>query len=288
MVGGVSSADRRHPARGVLGVTVIGSALLCLGMGVVHYQSGSELALAHAADSGLDMVTALVLAWAVAAAIRPRDESHPFGHTRAEPIGALFMSFIAGALAFEVARDAVLALLGGHVVRPSFALAIFGLKAAFKIAILLYARGKPSPAMQALRMDARNDVATSVLAAFGVWGATMGRPNLDAWLALPLALWIAWNGFGLARENIRRLMGEAPPAPRLEEIRDRARTANGVRDVHDVRAHYLGTHIQVHLHIVVDEDLTVKQAHDIGEEVRHRIEADDDVAQCLVHIDVAG
>lgn len=283
---GVSAPETTRGTRNVLAITLVGSAVLCVGLGIVHVQSGSELALAHAADSGLDVVTSLVLAWAVTVASRPRDEDHPFGHTRAEPIGALFMSFIAGALALEVGRDAVLALLDGHVVRPSFALWLFGIKAAFKIGVLLFARGKPSPAMQALRMDARNDIATSILAASGVWGATAGWPELDAWLALPLALWIAWSGFDLARDNIRRLMGESPPAPRLQEIEDLGRAVPGVRGVHEVRAHYLGTRLQVHLHVVVDDQLKLVDAHDIGELVRNRIEAADDVAHCSVHIDV--
>ncbi len=273
-------------SRRILALTLTGSAVLCVGLVLAHYGSGSELALAHAADSGLDVITALVLAWTVHIASQPEDSDHPFGHSRAEPIGALFMAFIAGGLALEVARNAALALTGEHVVRPSSTLMLFGIKAAFKLVVLLLARGRSNPAMQALKMDARNDVATSVLAGIGLWGATRGWPDLDAWLALPLAAWIAWSGFDLARDNIRRLMGESPPAEVLARFEEIGSRVDGVRGIHDTRAHYLGTQMQVHLHVVVDEALTVKDAHDIGENVRARIEALDDIAHCSVHIDV--
>lgn len=267
-------------------MTTAGSALLCVGLGLAHYWTGSELALAHAADSGFDTFTALVLAWAVRVASQPRDASHPFGHSRAEPLGALFVAFLAGALAFEVAGDAISALMGEHAIRPSRILWLLAVKAAFKLGILVFAARRSGPAMHALRVDARNDVATSAVAGLGIWGATMGHPDLDAWLTLPLAAWIAWSGFELAHENVRRLMGESPPQKQLDELAALGRQIEGVLGIHDLRAHYLGTRLQIHLHVLVDDGLTVKEAHDIGERVRVRIEAVEEVADCSVHIDV--
>ncbi|MCG3184083.1 MAG: hypothetical protein ICCCNLDF_02195 [Planctomycetes bacterium] len=109
---------------------------------------------------------------------------------------------------------------------------------------------------------------------------------LDAWLALPVAGWIAWTGFELARENIRYLMCEAPPEERQDELRLLASKVEGVEAAHDLRAHYIGTVLQVQVHIVVKPDLTVLQAHDIGEAVRARLEHEEDVGHCAVHIDV--
>jgi cation diffusion facilitator family transporter len=282
----VPGNDQGESSQRILAVTITGSAALCVGLALAYWWSGSELALAHAADSGLDVVTALVLAWTVRIASQPRDADHPFGHSRAEPIGALFVAFIAGALALEVGRDAVVALIDGHTVRPSWALSVFAVKAIFKLWILLWARRHSGPAMQALVVDARNDVLTCVLAGIGIWGAAAGWPDLDAWLALPLSAWIGWTGVDLARDNIRRLMGESPSEAKLAEIEAVGLRVDGVSAIHDTRAHYLGTRLQVHLHVVVDESLTVRAAHDIGDEVRIRIEALEDVAHCSVHIDV--
>jgi cation diffusion facilitator family transporter len=279
-------SNESHASTRILAVTTVGSALLCAGLAVAHLASGSELALAHAADSGFDTVTALVLAWAVRVASAPRDAEHPFGHSRAEPLAALFVAFLAGALAFEVGRDAVSALLGEHDVQPSGALWIVAAKAAFKLGVLAFASRGTGPALHALKVDARNDVLTSVVAGLGIWGATLGRPDLDAWLALPLAAWIAWSGFELAADNVRRLMGESPPQERIGELERAASEIEGVRGVHELRAHYLGTRLQIHVHVVVDEEITVKAAHDIGELVRERLEGFEDVAECSVHIDV--
>lgn len=272
-------------------ISLSGSVLLVAGLFSVWWAYGSQLALAQAADSFMDVFTAAVLTWTVAIAAQSPDKEHPFGHSRAEPIGGLVVAVIAGVLAVEVARSAIDALASGKPVTLDWLLvAVFAVKAAFRGGIYAFARRSlrrnDSPAIKALSVDARNDLMISLLSIGGFFAARAGFPALDAWLALPIAAWIAWSGLELARENIRLLMGEAPPDKRQQELCGLAAQVPGVRNAHDLRAHFLGTELQVHLHIVVDASLSVKQAHDIGEAVRMRLEDEPDVGHCSVHIDI--
>ncbi len=258
-------------------------------IGAIWWISSSQLALAQAADSFMDVFTAAVLTWTVGISRQPQDKEHPFGHTRAQPIGGLVTAVIAGVVAFEVARSAVFALLGDA--EPSLEwimVGVFGAKVAFKAAIYALSRnhGHVRPALNALAVDARNDVLLGLLAVGGFFAARFGVPTLDAWLALPIAAWIAWSGVELARDNIRLLMGEAPPQKRQEQLATIAAAVPGVKTAHDLRAHYLGTMLHAHVHIVVDPALSLKQAHDIGEAVRLAVEAEPDVSHCSVHIDI--
>jgi divalent metal cation (Fe/Co/Zn/Cd) transporter len=143
------------------------------------------------------------------------------------------------------------------------------------------------PGVAALTVDARNDVLINSLALAGYFGARQGFPQLDAWLALPTVLWIGWSGWRLARDNVRLLMGEAPPLKRQDELTAIARTCAGVKEVPSLRAQHMGTELQVHIEIAVEESLTITQAHDIGESVRQRLEAEPDVGNATVHIDIA-
>lgn len=272
-------------------ITLLGSGGLVVGLIWAYWMFGSQLALAQGADSTMDVLTAGVLAWTVAVASKNPDKEHPFGHSRAEPIGALVVAVVAGVLAFEVGRNAIEAIIEQKSARVDWLLVVvFGAKSVFKTLIFLFStasfRLTKSPAMKALAVDARNDVLVSILAITGFFGVREGYYMLDAWLALPVAGWIAWTGFELARENIRYLMGEAPPEERQDELRLLASKVEGVQAAHDLRAHYIGTVLQVQVHIVVKPDLTVLQAHDIGEAVRARLEHEEDVGHCAVHIDV--
>ena len=271
--------------------TLLGSGALVIGLFTAYVVFGSQLALAQAGDSFMDVFTAAVLMWTVTVSAKPQDDDHPFGHSRAEPIGGLVVAVIAGVLAIEIARSAVAALIANERVELDYLLvAAFGAKTVFKsFVFVLSSRARKrtrSPAMKALAVDARNDVLVSLLAIGGFFAARSGFPTLDSWLALPVALWIAWAGVELARDNIRYLMGEAPPAERQEELRQLAADIPGVISAHDLRAHFLGTELQVHLHIVVGDTLSVQEAHDIGEAVRVALEDQDDVGHCSVHIDI--
>jgi ferrous-iron efflux pump FieF len=272
-------------------VTLAGSGLLVAALVFVWWKFHSQLALALAADSFMDVFAAAILTWTVVVAAQRPDKGHPFGHARAEPIGGLVVAVIAGVLAIEVARSALEALTSKQVIRLDWTVpSVFTCKAIFKAGVFLFAsaagKRSGSPAMKALKVDARNDVMVSVLAVGGFFAARQGWPALDAWLALPVAAYIAWSGIELARDNIRFLMGEAPSEERQRTLRELATTVPGVRGVHDLRAHYLGTELQVHVHVIVAADLSVKQAHDIGEAVRIKLEAEPDVGDCSVHIDI--
>lgn len=269
--------------------TLAGSLLFVAALASCYWFFNSQLALAQAADSFMDVFTASVLMWTVHVSRQPQDKEHPFGHSRAQPIGALVTAVMAGVIAVEVGRSAVFALIAGESPRLDYImLAAFGGKVVFKGAVFALARnhGKSRPALRALAVDARNDVLIGLLAVVGFFAASYGIPTLDAWLALPVAIWIGWSGVELGRDNIRLLMGEAPSEQRQAQLEDLARAVPGVIAAHDLRAHHLGTKLHVHVHIVVDAGLSLKAAHDIGEAVREVVEAEPDVAHCSTHIDI--
>ena len=273
-------------------ITLLGSGGLSAALLLAYVLYDSQLAFAQFADSLLDVVTATVLAWTVRVSAKPEDADHHFGHQRAQPVGALVTAVLTGVLAVEVVHRAVAALLEGPSVQfDPFILWCFGTKIGFKSSIWLVARRHSSrlqPAMSALAVDARNDVLASSVAVLGFFAARQGAPQIDAWLALPLAVVIGWSGLQLASENIRLLMGEAPPLKRQQELLTLARQVAGVRAASSLRVHYVGTELHAHLEIAVDPNLTVGQAHDIGEAVRQSVEAEPDVSRCSVHIDPDG
>ena len=272
-------------------VTLLGSGCLSVALLGAYFLYDSQLAFAQFADSLLDMVTAVVLAWTVRLSAKPEDSNHHFGHKRAQPVGALVAAVLTGVLAAEVIQRAVAALLDHTEAEfDSLILWTFLAKVAFKLVVWVVANrlaSRAQPAVRALALDARNDVLTSGAAVLGFLAARYGATQLDAWLALPLGALIGWSGFQLAVENVRLLMGEAPSEVRQREIVVLASSVAGVRGEPELRAHYVGTEIHAHIAIAVDAALTVGEAHDIGEAVRLRVEAEPDISRCSVHIDPA-
>jgi cation diffusion facilitator family transporter len=263
---------------------------LALGLGAAFARSASQLALAQAVDSFLDAATGIALLWALHVAQKPPDLEHPAGHRPAEPIAALVVAVLAGAMAVEVLRSAAETLLVGN--RPELPLTLlfaFGAKVLAKTGIAmqsLRASTQAGPAVRAIFVDARNDVLSSSLSVFGYFIARSGWPAWDAWLALPTGVWILLSAVWLAQENIGMLMGQIASEAKHEHLRSIVESVPGVRSVHDLVARYHGTHLDVRVHVVLDDDLVLRVAHDIGQAVHLRLLGESDVGQAHVHLDV--
>jgi ferrous-iron efflux pump FieF len=275
----------------VVQASIAVSIVLALPLMVIYRAFDSQLALAQAADSFTDAFTAGAFFYSLKLAALPPDANHPRGHARAEPVAALVAAVLAGVLAFEVLREALAALYGSATPRIEWPLAAaFVVKIIAKAAIANRARHHqrltPSPAFRAIEIDSRNDVLVCMLALGGFFAAHFGSTGWDAILAIPIAGWIAASGVSLANENIRLLMGEAAPAERHQALIAAADEVPGVRCTHDMIARYDGTHLDVSAHVVVDESLSVREAHDIAVAVERRLMAERDVLVAHVHVDV--
>jgi cation diffusion facilitator family transporter len=231
----------------------------------------------------MDVAAALLLAFTARVSLEPRDERHPFGHSRAEPLGALGIAVLAAGLAFEVERSAVLSLLGESELRPDYALLfVFGLKVLFRGAILLGARGKVGAVYEALAADARNDLLLGAVAVLGFLGAKLGAAALDAWLAIPVGLYIGHSGLTLARENVDRLMGAAPAEARLGELRAVVVGVTAEFEVVELRAHHLGSQLAVEVTLRLPGPMTLTSVHELTERVKTALELEDDVIHAVV------
>jgi divalent metal cation (Fe/Co/Zn/Cd) transporter len=96
---------------------------------------------------------------------------------------------------------------------------------------------------------------------------------------------ILYTGYEIVRDNVGYLVGAAPPEELREEVLDRALSQPEVRGAHDVIAHYVGPEVDVSLHIEVEGDLTLREAHDIETAVINAVRDVPEVDDAFVHVD---
>ncbi|CAN5482458.1 hypothetical protein BH18ACT16_BH18ACT16_07910 [soil metagenome] len=108
-----------------LGVTALLGVLKLL----VWLQTSSLVLLSQAVDSGLDLVALVLLYLAVRVAERPADESHHYGHAKAENLAAFAQMVVLTMIVAGIAWEAIARLLGSapQVQVPGYALALLGL-----------------------------------------------------------------------------------------------------------------------------------------------------------------
>lgn len=276
--------NRQKRRMGKVGIFL--SVLLLLLKAWAAVISSSTAVLSDALNAFLDVVTYTAVYVCIRIQDRAADDNHPFGHRRAEPLAGLLVAVFASVLGATIVRDAFMGLFqpsAVHVDPFSFGLLLISLVVKGAMTVW-YRRGwriTQSPALRASYVDSRNDVLTSAVAIYGF----LAGGQSDDLAALAIGGWIVYSGIRVGLENIGYLMGEAPPPSAEEEFRTRARTVSGVVGLNDLRAHYVGDKVHVELHIEVPKEYTLQAAHDIGVEVKRRLESLPIVHKAFIHID---
>lgn len=267
-----------------------GNALLFIGKITLGALTNSLAIISDSINSGTDIVASFIVYNSIKASAKEADNDHQFGHARAQPIAALVVAIFTGLLGFEVMILAIQRLLNGAVL--SLEASVLGimvftilLKGYMHVYAARVARETKSVAIQASAMDHRNDVMISSAALIGVGASYMGHPLFDSIFALVIGGYIVTAGYKIGELNINYLMGGSPNGELMSLIKKAARSVKGVTGLNDARAHYVGTEIQVEIHVEMNKKMSLEKAHGIGKLVQKKIERIDGINRAFVHID---
>ena len=290
----VPASNLQSGARIALFGMVINAALAAAKI-VAGVLGNAYVLIADGIESTLDIAGSVVIWGGLKVAARPPDESHPYGHGKAEPIAAAIVAagVIAAAigLAVQSARE---------IVTPHHAPAPFTLVVLIVVVIvkeLLYrsvirlGRNVESTAVQTDAWHHRSDALTSLAAFIGIAIALLGGPgweSADDWAALFACGLIAYNGFRLLWPALHEIMDTAPRGELSDGVRKAAADVAGVVEVEKCLMRKMGLHFYVDLHVGVDGSISVRDGHDIAHKVKHAIQAmDPRIADVLVHVEPA-
>lgn len=265
--------------------------ILLFGLKLVAYMySGSLAILSDSFNSLMDIVSSVGIFFAVKISSKKADSDHPFGHRRAEPIAGLIMAILAAILGFELIKNAIVSIFVVKEIKITLlTLSIMFSTIVLKLVIflLLYSYGKKinSPAIKASSIDYRNDVIVTSMVILGNVIVYFGFQIVDSFVAILIGVFIIYSGIRIGVENAGFLMGKKPPEEIIEKLKNIALSVNGVKALNDVRAHYLGSYIQIEIHIEVDKNMTTEKSHAIAKEVQKKLLANELVDFCFVHVD---
>lgn len=109
---------------------------------------------------------------------------------------------------------------------------------------------------------------------------------LDPLGGLLLSIYIMWNWGSTAGEHIQRLTGvAASPTDHSILLYMTMRFSNTIRKIQDLRAYYAGDKLNVEVDIVLDERISLRDSHDLGESLQYMLESLPTVERAFVHLD---
>jgi cation diffusion facilitator family transporter len=255
----------------------------------------SYVLIADGIESALDIGGSAIIWGGLKFAARPADETHPYGHGKAEPVAAIIVSLGVLAAALVIAARSVHEIFQPHHAPEPFTLVVLVVVVAIKELLFRMVnrlgRNANSTAIQTDAWHHRTDAFTSIAAFIGISIALLGGPrwqSADAWAALFACVLIGANGWRLFYPALREVLDTAPRGEIVEQVRTTAAQVPGVREIDKCFVRKMGLEFYVDLHIGVDQNMTVRDGHEVAHDVKDAIRrAHPGIADVLVHIEPA-
>ena len=257
-------------------VSIVGNALLFAVKLVIGLSVGSAALIADAIHTLSDSATSAVVIVGFTMSRKPSDSEHPFGHGRIEPVATLIIAILLFVAGFELLKHSITAALNPTVAKASYgAIAIVAGTALFKelMARFSFALGDliDSATLKADALHHRSDAFSTLLVVVALGASHLGYAKVDGIMGIGVSLVIFASAWGIAREAVNPLIGEAPSQAFLDEIEGACRSVTDVLGVHDIVVHNYGENRIVSLHIEVSHHLSVLAIHEIAEDVEKAV-----------------
>jgi len=259
-----------------------------------YFASHSVAMLASLADSALDLFTSSINLIAIRQALTPADAEHRFGHGKAEPLAGLAQGAFITASALFLVIQAVNRILAPEPIEHSIAaLVVMCVAIACAIGLILYERQvvakTGSLAVEADQTHYFGDLVTNIGVVLALLlSSFLGWTLADPLIAIAVSGVMLWTALGVGRQSFNQLMDRELPDEERARICRIAQSHRAVKNVHDLKTRMAGLSTFIQLHLALDPEISLAQAHVISDAVERALLDAYPGAEVIIHQDPAG
>lgn len=246
--------------------------------------------LASLVDSLIDLLASVTNLVIVRYALQPADEEHQFGHGKAESLAALAQAaFIAGSACFLILSGLERLLKPTELYHPEAGVLISGIATIITAILVIFqkwvVRKTGSQAISADSLHYQSDLLMNIAIMIALGITWYGFKMADAIFALLIGVFIFVSAFKMANNAVQSLLDRHLPVEEQEKILMLTLTVPGIEGAHDLRTRQAGATRFIQLHIELDDNLKLIDAHRIADEVEDRLQIAFPGADILIHQD---
>ena len=243
----------------------------------------STAMIADGIHSLSDLMSDIVVIVFVKISAKGRDKNHDYGHGKFETFATLIISLMLIVVAVNLMSGGInkirQILDGGEVSSPGM-IALWAAVASIVLKEILYRytiiQGKAlnSPMMIANAWHHRSDAFSSVGSLLGIAGAIFLGDKfviLDPITGCVISIFILVMAVKMSVPAIKELLDVSLPDDVEEKIEATAKSVKGVVDLHELKTRREGPGIIMEGHLVLDSEISLKEAHDISKKVEESL-----------------
>lgn len=253
---------------------------------IVHSVSIQADGVNNLTDAGSNIISIL----SFHLANKPADKDHPFGHERTETIASLFVGILILVLGFETAKESISKVI--HPGSIDFRIAsVVILLISIIVKFWMYAYNKKlsktydSSLLEATALDSISDVCGTTAVLVSTLLSPVLHFNLDGYMGIVVSGIILYGAYGLLRDMINSLIGEAPDPELVHNIVDRIMAHPAILGVHDMMLHNYGPNkIFASAHVEVDSSKDIFETHDHIDNIEREVKENMNI-DLVLHMD---
>jgi cation diffusion facilitator family transporter len=259
---------------------------------IVGLLTGSVSIISEAIHSTMDLLAALIAFFSVRVSDRPADEKHPYGHGKVENISGVIEALLVFSASVMIIFEAVKKIINPHGI-DSIGIGFLVMFASAGVNTLvskkLYkvARETGSIALEADALHLKADVFTSLGVGTGlllIWITKLSY--LDPIVAILVAVFILKESYELLKTAFSPLLDVKLSDEELEVIKAEMNNHHDLYcNYHDLRTRRSGNVKYIDLHLVVPENMQVKDAHSACDAIEASLGAKLKNAEVLIHLE---
>lgn len=289
---GSTAIDESQAIRKMSAVSIVGNTVLSLFKLAAGLIGNSGAMVSDAVHSFSDVGTTLVALIGTKISRREADASHPYGHDRIESLASLALGVVLFLVGIGIGSSGVESIISEnykHFTAPTeIALVAAAISILVKEAMFWYtrhyARAIGSSVFMADAWHHRSDALSSIGALVGIGGAMAGYAIMDPLASIVICCFIIKVSFDIAKDACSRLLDASCGEEYENEMAENVLAVKGVESVDMIRSRRFGSGSCIDLEVSVDEDLTLRKAHEISERARAAVlEKDPNARHVTVH-----
>ena len=243
---------------------------------IVWDSSGSVSLLASGVDSLMDALASLVSWWAVRVALRPPNEKHPFGHSKAEPLAGLAQAILIIFSAFFLCVHSIERWIDPQPIQHTdAAMWLMGVSIAMTLALLslqFYVITKTqSLTIKADALHYLSDVLANIGVLIALFLTAQGIPQADGVIGVGIGIYILFSAIQLAKQSIDILMDKALEPESINQIRNIIFSHDEVINVHQLKTRDSGRRQFIQMHLLLDGQQSLSEANQICSSVQSEL-----------------
>jgi len=246
--------------------------------------------LASLVDSLMDVAASLINLFAVAHALVPADHEHRFGHGKVESLAGLGQAIFVFISALFLLVNAYDRLQNPHALQAiEWGAVVTLVSIVLTVLLLLFqayvVKRTDSLAVKADALHYRSDLATNAVILLALGLSYYGYQRVDPIFAIVIAMYILYSAWSIVTDSIQILLDRELPDDMRNRIIEVAEAIPQVKSIHELRTRRSGITHFIQLHIDLDAQLTLQQAHSIADQVEAAICAIIPNADVIIHED---